>query len=165
MVKIVAFLGNIVDLQVDAIVNAANPELQAGAGVDAAIHKAAGPLLQLECNTLKGCKIGDAKITRGFKLKASYVIHAVGPSYEEDNSKFLLESCYIKSLELAQKSKARTIAFPAISTGIAGYPPEESAEIALSSIKRFIKKNPKVFTEIILVAFSKRIYDAYRKQF
>ena len=129
-------IGDITALDVDAIVNAANEALAPGGGVCGAIHRAAGPELAAECRALGGCATGDAKITRGYHLKARHVIHAVGPVWQggaADEDK-LLASCYRASLELAAKHGLRTIAFPAISTGIYGFPPVRAAHIAVRTV-------------------------------
>lgn len=146
---------DIVKLEVDAIVNAANPTLLGGGGVDGAIHRAAGPELLEECRTLKGCPAGEARITKGHLLPAKWVIHTVGPIWqgggkEEDN---LLASCYRKCLELARDSGVKTIAFPAISTGAYGFPSERAAVIAVSEIMKFLQENDFPQT-VFLVCFS-----------
>jgi len=129
---------DITHLQVDAIVNAANTELSAGAGVCGAIHRAAGPGLLAECHTLDGCTTGEAKITAGYDLKARHVIHAVGPVWRggDHHEAELLASCYRNSIELAEQQQLRSIAFPAISCGIFGYPLEQAADIAFESTLR-----------------------------
>lgn len=131
------FPGNIVDLDVDAIVNAANRSLLGGGGVDGVIHKAAGPGLKEECRALGGCESGAAKITGGHDLKARFVIHTVGPVWKggDTGEAELLAACYVNSLRLAEENRLRSIAFPAISTGAYGYPVEEAARIAVESVR------------------------------
>lgn len=152
--RIKVIQADIVKLEVDAIVNAANPTLLGGGGVDGAIHRAAGPELLVECRALKGCPTGEAKITKGYRLPAKWVIHTVGPIWQgggkgEDN---LLASCYRKSLELARDSGVKTIAFPAISTGAYGFPSERAAGIAVSGIMKFLQENELPLT-VFLVCF------------
>jgi len=156
--------GNITNLEVDAIVNAANKSLLGGGGVDGAIHDAAGPELLAECISLNGCETGQSKITAGYRLKARHVVHTVGPVWrggtdDEDN---LLASCYKTSLALARDNKITTIAFPNISTGIYGFPKELAAFIAVNETKRFLKNNL-LPERVTFVAFSDDNYEIYRK--
>jgi O-acetyl-ADP-ribose deacetylase (regulator of RNase III) len=142
--------GDLVQQEVDAVVNAANSSLLGGGGVDGAIHRAAGPGLLDECRGLGKCPTGEARLTRGYRLNARYVIHAVGPIYRgHPQDADLLASAHRSSLELASASHIRSIAFPAISTGIYGYPFEEAAEVALQAVKSYLEAHP----EIELVRF------------
>ncbi len=154
--------GDITEEKCDAIVNAANPRLSPGGGVSGAIHRAAGKQLWEEAKKLGGCKTGEAKITSGYKL-AKYVIHTVGPVYKgEPEDAELLKSCYLNSLELAKKHDVRCIAFPAISTGIYGYPMEEAAHIAISTIIQWLDKND-VEMHVKLVLYDQKAYDVHEK--
>ena len=148
--------GDITQQEVDAIVNAANSSLLGGGGVDGAIHRAAGSELLAECRTLGGCQTGSAKITRGYRLKAKHVIHAVGPVYDDGNHNEpgLLASAYRTCLELASKNNCASLAFPAISTGVYGYPSQDAARIAFRTIVHYVRAHP----EIKLVRFI--LYDA-----
>ncbi|MGB3850025.1 MAG: O-acetyl-ADP-ribose deacetylase [Tunicatimonas sp.] len=152
--------GDITQLDVDAIVNAANSSLMGGGGVDGAIHRAAGPQLKEACRLLRGCATGDAKITEGFDLKARHVIHTVGPVWNNgtQNEEDLLASAYRRSLEVAAENQVRTIAFPSISTGAYRFPFEKATTIALREITKFLDTNdlPEAVT---LVAFSKSDHD------
>jgi O-acetyl-ADP-ribose deacetylase (regulator of RNase III) len=143
--------GDITQQGTDAIVNAANPSLLGGGGVDGAIHRGAGPQLLEECRTLGGCETGDAKITKGYNLKAKHVIHTVGPVYRRDGKQApeLLASAYRRSMEVASENHLKSVAFPSISTGAYGYPLQEAAPIALKTVADFLKEHP----EIELVRF------------
>jgi len=156
--------GDITTLEVDAIVNAANNSLLGGGGVDGAIHTAAGPELLACCKNLNGCKTGQAKITPGFRLKAKWIIHTVGPVWKggSGDESADLTACYQNSLELAKVNNIRTIAFPAISTGAYGFPKELAALIAVSETKRFICKS-NYPEKVIFVTYSDHDYESYRK--
>ena len=153
--EIVYFVGDITTLAVDAIVYAANRSLLGGGGVDGAIHRAAGRELLAECRTLGGCETGAAKLTKGYRLPARYVIHTVGPVYSgsASDAQFLC-SCYRSSLDLAQAHGLHTIAFPAISTGVYGYPKEAAAEIALRTIHEWFDAHPDAGMRVTIVSFS-----------
>jgi O-acetyl-ADP-ribose deacetylase len=143
MAELIAVQGDITTMRVDAIVNAANTSLLGGGGVDGAIHRAAGPDLLAECRKIGGCKTGDAKSTPGFHLPAKWVFHAVGPvwqggGHDEDE---LLASCYRRCLELAKTHQVRSIAFPAISTGVYHFPPKRAAHIAIDTVREFIEES------------------------
>ena len=166
MVEIEIIQGDITKLDVDAIVNAANCSLLGGGGVDGAIHRAAGPELLKACIPLNGCETGKAKITPGFRLPAKFVIHTPGPVYRDGlhGEPELLESCYRNCLELAEENECATVAFPAISCGVYGYPWEAATEIAVKSVREFPAKTVK---KVIFCCFGEqmlKIYrDAYRK--
>lgn len=148
------YRGDITTLKVDAIVNAANPSLLGGGGVDGAIHRAAGPELLEACRSLGGCETGKAKITPGFQLPAGYVIHTVGPVWQggSQGEEELLGNCYTSSLELALQHELRSIAFPNISTGVYGFPKSMAARIAIETVKDFLE-NHKPFLDVIFVLF------------
>ena len=152
-----AIQANIVTLEVDAIVNAANSSLLGGGGVDGAIHRAAGPELVAECRMLNGCKTGDAKITKGYRLPAKYVIHTVGPVWRDGKSgePDLLASCYRRSLEIAEQHGLHSIAFPAISTGAFGYPIEDATKLAVETTRAFFHGRSSKIAEVIFCCFSK----------
>ena len=156
--------GDITTLDVYAIVNAANNSLLGGGGVDGAIHRAAGPDLLIECEKLNGCETGKSKITGGYRLKAKYIIHTVGPvwygGYRDETQ--LLASCYQTSLALAKEKKLKTLAFPGVSTGVYGFPKDLAALIALNETKRFLNKNSYP-EKVIFVTYDDNSYEIYRK--
>lgn len=155
--------GDITKLKVDAIVNAANSSLLGGGGVDGAIHRAAGHGLLEECRTLNGCRTGEAKITRGYNLPAAHVIHTVGPIYSGRASDAEdLHNCYWNSLDVAKDNNLHSIAFPGISTGVYGYPKQDAAKIALTTVKEWLEKNKDYEIEITIVAFSEGDYLLYK---
>ena len=149
-------VADITTLDVDAIVNAANTSLLGGGGVDGAIHRAAGPELLAECRTLGGCKTGSAKITKGYRLKARAVIHAVGPVWHGGGSDedALLAGCYRTALDLAAAHKLNSIAYPAISTGIYGFPADRAARIAVGTVASEVASNPRGLSRAIFCCFS-----------
>lgn len=157
---------DITRLNVDAIVNAANNSLTGGGGVDGAIHKAAGPELRAYCVTLRGCQTGHAKITQGFNLPAKYIIHAVGPVWNNgtDNEETLLVNCYQNSLQLAVENGIKTIAFPCISTGAYRFPFDKAASIALNTINEFLTKHAAI-DKVYLVVFGERDLQNYKRIF
>ena len=162
--KIEIIQGDITKLDVDAIVNAANTTLLGGGGVDGAIHRAAGTELLAKCRTLGGCRPGEAKITRGYRLSARFVIHTVGPIWRggERHEPETLANCYRRALQLAVESGIKTIAFPAISCGAYGYPIPDAAQIAVKTTRDFLTTQNGI-DKVIFVLWGEDIYDAYRQ--
>src|SRR5947207_12706884 len=162
--RIQAFLGDIATLSVDAIVNAANSSLLGGAGVDGAIHRAAGPELLAECRTLGGCQPGAAKLTRGYRLPARFVIHTVGPVWAggKHGEPQTLSNCYRNSLQLAVENGIKTVAFPAISCGAYGYPIQAAAQIAMNTTREFLATNDKI-DKVIFVLWVEEFYEVWRQ--
>ena len=159
-------LGDITKVKADAIVNAANTSLLGGGGVDGAIHRAAGPELLAECRMLNGCRTGEAKITKGYRLPARYVIHTPGPVWNGGgkNEDQLLRNCYKNSLELAAKNGCRSVAFPSISTGIYRFPLEEAVKIAVKTAKQFAADHPGKLDVIKWVLFDDRTLGSYQQE-
>lgn len=164
MHKITTLLGDITQVQVDAIANAANCTLLGGGGVDGAIHRAAGPELLAECRTLHGCETGQAKITKGYNLPAKYVLHTPGPIWKggDHGERELLASSYRSCLELAAEHGCKTVAFPSISTGVYHFPLELAAPIAVKTVRTFLTDHPQI-QRVIFVCFSQNVKDAYDK--
>ena len=162
--KILVVHGDITHQEVDAIVNAANRSLLGGGGVDGAIHRAAGPELLKECATLNGCATGDAKITKGYNLLAKWVIHTVGPIWRggHHGEEQLLASCYRRCLELAVENKIKSLAFPAISTGIYGFPLERATSIAITEVKNFLEQENSI-DKVVFVCFSRDCFECYQQ--
>lgn len=159
-------IADIITLNVDAIVNAANNSLLGGGGVDGAIHRVAGHKLLEECKKLNGCNTGEAKITKGYNLPSKYVIHTVGPIWRGgfNNESLLLSNSYKNSLKIVDEHNFKTIAFPSISTGVYRYPLEDATKIALSKIIQFLDKNDRV-EKIIICCFDQNTFDNYLKSY
>lgn len=155
--------GDITKVKTDAIVNAANTSLLGGGGVDGAIHRAAGPELLQECRTLHGCKTGQAKITKGYRLPAKYIIHTPGPVWNggRKNEEQLLKSCYENCLKLADEYGCKSVAFPSISTGIYSFPLDKASVIAVETIREFLKTHPDM--EVQMVCFDEKTLGYYRE--
>ncbi|XP_012264810.1 macro domain-containing protein CT2219-like isoform X2 [Athalia rosae] len=158
--RVSMWTGDITQLDIDAIVNAANRSLCGGGGVDGAIHRAAGPELTKKTITLAPCGVGEAKITGGYLLPAKYVIHTVGPQGEKPGK---LKECYENSLKLAQNNNLRSIAFPCISTGVYHYPAREAAEVALNTVKKFLEENGDTIDRVIFCLFTSSDQEIYQE--
>jgi O-acetyl-ADP-ribose deacetylase (regulator of RNase III) len=165
--RIAIHRGNITHLGVDGIVNAANTSLLGGGGVDGAIHRAAGPDLVHECRLLGGCKPGQAKLTKGYRLPARHIIHTVGPVWRggTNGEPEILSNCYRNSLSVAQAAGLRSLGFSAISTGIYGYPIADAARVAVSTIVEFVDENSASFDQVLLVCFDDKVAAGYLEQF
>ena len=160
--KLEVVQGNIVDQDTEAIVNAANIQLAPGGGVSGAIHEAAGPRLGEECATLGGCNTGEAKITKGYSLKAKHVIHTVGPVYNNTpRNPIDLKSCYVNCLKLAEENRIKSISFPAISAGIFGYPVKEAAELAVEAIVEYLKTTNRKIKKVRMVLLNDKEYEIF----
>ncbi len=158
-------LGNIVQMEFDAIVNAANSSLLGGGGVDGAIHKAAGPELVHECRLLGGCKTGEVKVTKGYNLNAKYIIHTVGPVWQDGNreEQMLLAQCYAKSIKAASKLGARSIGFPAISTGRYRFPLDKAAQTAVQTVRAELSNGSSSLNRVVFVCFDQAANDAFER--
>ena len=165
MQRIHVLQGDITKCEVDVIVNAANSSLLGGGGVDGAIHRAAGPELLEVCRTLRGCKVGEAKITPGFRLPAKYVIHTVGPIWRGGNNQEAekLRSCYEQSLRLATEHQLTSIAFPAISCGVYRFPITQATEIAVETVQAYLN-NKDTQLQVHFVCFEHNVYEAYTRK-
>ncbi len=165
MRKVSVVRGSVVEMEVDAIVNAANTSLLGGGGVDGAIHRAAGPELLEECRALHGCNTGDAKITKAYNIKnAKYIIHTVGPVYGgRDEDAILLASCYTKSLDLALANGCKSIAFPGISTGVYGYPIAEAAQVSLRAVREWLDTHADCEMDVFFCCFRDVELEAYQR--
>jgi O-acetyl-ADP-ribose deacetylase len=157
-------VADITTLALDAIVNAANESLLGGGGVDGAIHRAAGPELLAECRLIGGCPTGEARITKAYRLPARHVIHTVGPVWRggKEGEPELLAAAYRSSIELAERHSLRRIAFPAISTGIYGFPPAPAAAIAVATLADFVAEHPSSFDEVVFCCFSEASAEHHR---
>lgn len=172
MTTLRAIHGDITQLNVDAIVNAANSSLLGGGGVDGAIHRSAGSALLQECRTLGGCPVGQSRLTRGYRLPARFVIHTVGPVWHggTQNEAKLLASCYRESLSLASAQQLASIAFPCISTGVYSYPPEQACEVAIAAVRDFLKSygslmgSPCSLREVIFCCYSASDLELYQSR-
>ncbi|XP_052010931.1 ADP-ribose glycohydrolase MACROD1-like isoform X2 [Xyrauchen texanus] len=165
--KISLFCGDITKLEIDAIANAANKTLLGGGGVDGAIHRGAGPLLRKECATLNGCETGEAKMTGAYGLPARYVIHTVGPIVKDlvgKREEQALRNCYYNCLHTATKNHLRTVAFPCISTGVYGYPPDQAVEVALKTVREYLEENHEKLDRVIFCVFLKSDKELYEKR-
>src|SRR5262245_54894369 len=164
--RIEVLQADITTLDVDAIVNAANSSLLGGGGVDGAIHRAAGPQLLAECRTLGGCKTGEAKLTKGYNLRAKFIIHTVGPVYGgTPQDAVLLANCYRNSLRIANEHQLKSVAFPSISTGAFGYPIHEACRIALRTAKDVLENNETTLDRVVFVTFSYSDYRQYQQAY
>ena len=162
MSKIHLFRGSVLDVRVDAVVNAANESLLGGGGVDGAIHRAAGPALLAECRTLNGCKTGDCKITKAYNITwAKYIIHAVGPRVTDDGVREKLAGCYARALDLAAENGCRSVAFPCISTGVYGVPIDLAANVALNAINEWFRAHPGCLIDVTLCCYRDEEYRVY----